>query len=219
MLIKKCTELKEQRRGKMKKSRIKIIHEDKYILVVYKESNLLTISTDNVKDKNLKPLTAFVEGIKNTTDKIYEFLTGNEKKNEEPDFFKNKFSFLEDILLMGIETNEKGFSNLEKKLSFNFASAGGIDYSSSIDEIKNTLQAHMTKSAEDRTNMINLMNEMSMFNYHQGDPKKAWKYLRNAVKWSFKSPFELSKFSLDKTMDFGKFVVKFYNLSGNNEQK
>ncbi len=37
----------------MKKKKIKIVYEDKYILVVKKESNLLTISTDNIKDNTL----------------------------------------------------------------------------------------------------------------------------------------------------------------------
>ena len=53
----------------MKKSRIKIIHEDKYILVVYKESNLLTISTDNVKDKTLYH-------------KVFEYIKSKNKNNK-----------------------------------------------------------------------------------------------------------------------------------------
>ena len=35
------------------KRKIKIIYEDKYILIVNKERNLLTISTDNIKDNTL----------------------------------------------------------------------------------------------------------------------------------------------------------------------
>ena len=37
----------------MKNKRLKIVYEDKYILIVNKESNLLTISTDNIKDNTL----------------------------------------------------------------------------------------------------------------------------------------------------------------------
>lgn len=53
----------------MKKKTIKIIYEDKYILVVNKESNLLTISTDNVKDKTLYH-------------KVFEYIKSKNKNNK-----------------------------------------------------------------------------------------------------------------------------------------
>ena len=37
----------------MKKEKLKILYEDKFIIVVYKKPNLLTIGTDKEKEKTL----------------------------------------------------------------------------------------------------------------------------------------------------------------------
>lgn len=55
----------------MKKDRINIIYEDKFIIVVNKPSNLLTISTENEKEKTLFHKVINYEKQKNKNNKIF----------------------------------------------------------------------------------------------------------------------------------------------------
>lgn len=56
---------------KMKKDKIKIIYEDKYIIVVDKPSHLLTIATDNEKEKTMFHKVISYEKSKNKNNKVF----------------------------------------------------------------------------------------------------------------------------------------------------
>ena len=55
----------------MKKDKLDIIYEDKYIIVVNKPSHLLTISTDNEKEKTLFHKVLMYEKRKNKNNKVF----------------------------------------------------------------------------------------------------------------------------------------------------
>lgn len=55
----------------MKKEKLKILYEDKYLIIVYKKSDLLTISTDKEKEKTLFHEVAEYEKKKNKNNKIF----------------------------------------------------------------------------------------------------------------------------------------------------
>ena len=55
----------------MKKDKLDIIYEDKYIIVVNKPSHLLTISTDNEKEKTLFHKVMLYEKRKNKNNKVF----------------------------------------------------------------------------------------------------------------------------------------------------
>ena len=55
----------------MKKEKLKILYEDKYIIVVYKKPGLLTISTDKEKDKTLFHEVREYEKKKNKNNKVF----------------------------------------------------------------------------------------------------------------------------------------------------
>ena len=55
----------------MKKDKLDIIYEDKYIIVVNKPSHLLTISTDNEKEKTLFHKVLMYEKKKNKNNKVF----------------------------------------------------------------------------------------------------------------------------------------------------
>ena len=55
----------------MKKDKLDIIYEDKYIIVVNKPSHLLTISTDNEKEKTLFHKVLLYEKRKNKNNKVF----------------------------------------------------------------------------------------------------------------------------------------------------
>ncbi len=55
----------------MKKDKLDIVYEDKYIIVVNKPSHLLTISTDNEKEKTLFHKVMLYEKRKNKSNKVF----------------------------------------------------------------------------------------------------------------------------------------------------